>query len=214
MREISRTPAAARFSASRDDGFKAAAAEFSAQLRNHAESAGVVAAFVDFDVGGVAGRGENARRRVVIKVGGKVGGVRIVGAELAFARCEDFLDFAGADHGVNFRDLLADVVAIAFDHAAGDDQFLRAPEFFVFGHFQDRVHGLFLRGLDEAAGVDDEHVGLARARREFVAGARKNAHHHLAIHEVLGASQADESNFRHAERSFGCYGTRNSTIQA
>jgi hypothetical protein len=49
-------------------GFEAAAAEFSAQLRNHAESAWVVAAFVDFDVGGVARRGENARSRVVVKI--------------------------------------------------------------------------------------------------------------------------------------------------
>ena len=35
------------------------------------------------------------------------------------------------------------------------------------------------------------------ARREFVARARENAHHHLAIDEVLRASQADESDFRH-----------------
>ena len=119
------------------------------------------------------------------------------GAQLAFAGCENFFDFAGADDRVHFRDLFADVVAVAFDHASGDDQFLRAAEFFVFGHFQDGVHGFFLRGLDEAAGVDDQHVGFAGAGREFVAGARKNAHHHLAIHEVLRASQADESDFRH-----------------
>ena len=50
--------------------FESAAAEFAAQLRNHAERAGMVAAFVDFDVGGVARRGENARRQVVVEIRG------------------------------------------------------------------------------------------------------------------------------------------------
>ncbi len=46
----------------RYDRFKTAAAELAAILRNHAESAGMVAAFGDLDVGEVAGRGQNARR--------------------------------------------------------------------------------------------------------------------------------------------------------
>ena len=77
---------------------------------------------------------------------------------------------------------------------------LRAAEFFVFGHFENGVHRFLLRRLDEAAGVDDQDVGIVGARREFVAVARENAHHHLAIHEVFGASQADESDFRHGRR--------------
>ena len=128
---------------------------------------------------------------------------RIVGAQLAFAGLQDFFDFAGADHRVHFGNLLADVVAETLDHAARDNQFLRAAEFFVLGHFQDGVHRFFLRRLDEAAGVNDQDVGFARARRKFVTSARENAHHHLAIHEVLRASQADKSDFLHAERSFG-----------
>src|SRR6202034_2109234 len=54
------------------DGFKAAAAEFSAKLRDHAESAGMVAAFVDFYVSSVARRGENARREVMVKISGQL----------------------------------------------------------------------------------------------------------------------------------------------
>ncbi len=117
--------------------------------------------------------------------------------KFAFAGFEDFFDFAGADHGVHFGNLLADFVAVALDHASGDDQFLRAAEFLVLGHFEDGLHGFLLRRRDEAARVDDEHVGVARARRDFVACARENAHHHLAIDEVLRASQAHESDLRH-----------------
>ena len=52
-------------------------------------------------------------------------------------------------------------------------------------------------GFDEAAGVHHEHVGIVGARREFVAAARQNAHHDLAIDEVFRAAQTDESDLRH-----------------
>ena len=81
----------------------------------------------------------------------------------------DVLDIAGADDGVHFGNLLADLVAEALHQASGDDQPLRAAELLVLGHLQDRVHRFLLRGLDEAAGVDDEHVGVAGARRQLVA---------------------------------------------
>ena len=140
--------------------------------------------------------------------------MQVVRAQFAFAGGENIFDFAGADDGVHFGNLLANFVAVALDQASGDDQLLRAAEFLVFGHFEDGVHGFLLRGRDEAAGVDDEDVGFAGARRDFVAGARENAHHHLAIHEVLRASQADESDFRHSVRSFGCCGTHDSSTRA
>ncbi len=54
------------------DRFKTAAAEFSAKLRDHAESAGMIAAFVNLDVSGVARRGENARRQVVVEISGQL----------------------------------------------------------------------------------------------------------------------------------------------
>src|SRR6202167_6209430 len=53
------------------DGLKTPAAEFSAKLRDHAESAGMVAALVNFDVRSMARRSQNARRQVVIKIRGQ-----------------------------------------------------------------------------------------------------------------------------------------------
>ena len=55
-----------------DHGFEAARTKLAAQLGNDAESAGMVAAFGNLDVRHVAGRGENARRGVVVKIVGKV----------------------------------------------------------------------------------------------------------------------------------------------
>ena len=118
---------------------------------------------------------------------------------------ENLLDFARADHGVDFRNLLANLIAVALDHAARDDQLLRAAEFLVLGHFENRLHRFLLRGRDEAARIDDEDVRFVRARRDFVARARENAHHHLAIDEVLRASQAYESDLRHLSASFALH---------
>src|SRR6516225_4184133 len=57
-----------------DDGFKAPAAKGAAQLRDDAERAGVVAAFGDLDVSLMLGRGDDARREVVIKKGRRLRG--------------------------------------------------------------------------------------------------------------------------------------------
>src|SRR6202050_5570629 len=67
------------------DGFETPASEFSAELRDHAESAGMVAAFINFYVGSVARSGENARRQVVIKIRGQLRGFGVAVAQAAFA---------------------------------------------------------------------------------------------------------------------------------
>jgi hypothetical protein len=176
--------------------FKSAAAELSAQLRNDAEGAGVIAAFRDFDVRGVLRSGEDARCQIVIEKRRRRHGHD---AHIPVNGFNDALDFAGADDRVDFGNLLENLVAIAFDQASSNDQFFGRAEFFVFGHFQNGVDGFFLRGFDEAAGVDDQDVGFVGARGQFVAVMRQKAHHHLAIDEVFVAAQTDESDLRHGE---------------
>jgi len=76
MRVISSTPRATSCRASATTDSEAAGAEFAAQVGDDAEGAGVVAAFGDFDVGGGARRGEEARRGFVVEVGGQADGLR------------------------------------------------------------------------------------------------------------------------------------------
>jgi hypothetical protein len=103
----------------------------------------------------------------------------------------------GADDRVHFRHLLQNLRAITFDQAARHDQFFCRAEFLVLRHFKNGVHGLFLRRFNKAARIDDQNFRFIGARRQFVAFVRKDTHHHLAVHEVLGASQADESDLGH-----------------
>jgi hypothetical protein len=98
---------------------------------------------------------------------------------------EDGFEFAGADHGVHFRNAFADFVAIALHQAAGDDEFFGRAGGFVAGHFEDGIDRLLLGCVDEAACVDDEDFGLFGMRGQPRAGVIEQAHHHLGIDEVF-----------------------------
>ncbi len=89
------------------------------------------------------------------------------------AAVEDGFELAGADDGVDLGDVLADLVAVALDEAAGDDELLGAAAvgLLVLDHLEDGVDGLLLGGVDEAAGVDDEDLGVFGVGGELAAGA-------------------------------------------
>ena len=73
---------------------------------------------------------------------------------------ENRFELAGADDGVDFRNVFLDFVAIALDEAAGDDELFGAAVGLVARHFEDGVDRLLLGGVDEGAGVDDEDFGV------------------------------------------------------
>jgi hypothetical protein len=106
---------------------------------------------------------------------------------------ENGFELAGADDGVDFRDVSPDLVAIALDEAPGDDEFFGAAGGFEASHFEDGVDGFLFRGVNEGAGVDDEDFGVFRAGCEACAGAVEEAHHDLGVDEVFGAAERDEA---------------------
>jgi len=111
-------------------------------------------------------------------------------------RCgEDGFELAGADYGVYFGDVLLDFVAVALDEAAGDDDATRfaAVLLLVLDHLEDGVDGLLLGGVDEAAGVDDDDLGVFGARGELGSVVVEETHHDLGVDEVFGAAERDEA---------------------
>src|SRR5260370_17459871 len=82
--------------------FEAAAAEFTTQFRDDAESAGMIAAFRDFDIRGMFGRGQNARRQIVIKKPEWPGRKH---TQLAMHRFQNSLDFASPYYHLPSRHL-------------------------------------------------------------------------------------------------------------
>ena len=110
-------------------------------------------------------------------------------------RVHDLWHFAGSEHRIDFRNLRAQLVAIALGQAAGDDQSLAGAGLLVLGHLEDRVDRLLLGFVDERAGVDDEHVGVGGIAGELMPLFLGEPEHHLGVDEVLGAAERDHSNF-------------------
>src|SRR6202008_1355582 len=99
----------------------------------------------------------------------------------------------------------------------GHNQFFRRAEFLVLGHFKNRVDRFLLRRSDKAAGVDDEDLGFVGVRGKLISVSREDAHHHLAVHKVFGASQTDDSSFWHEKApsvcgTFGYFSTARSSV--
>src|ERR1035441_8813407 len=67
---------------------------------------------------------------------------------------------AGAENGVDLRDVLLNLVAVALHQAAGDDELAGTAVRLVPNHFEDGIDRLLLGGVDERAGVDPDDVGV------------------------------------------------------
>ena len=165
----------------------------------------MVAPLGDLDVGEVARRGEEARRRLVVEVGRQTArhpGVRcdkggiLRGNGDRIDGGDNLVQLARAKHGVDLRKLVEEILAIAFDEAAGDDQPLQPRPLLQLSHLENRLDRLLLRRLDEAAGVDDHHIGLFPLGRQLVAPLLQLTHHHFTVDKILRTAEADEAYFR------------------
>ena len=152
----------------------------------------MIAALGYLDVGGMPRRSEHARGQIMIEIrrGGKLTGHQ------TFAERGDFFELVGADDRIHFRNVLLNISAIPLDQAARDDETLRFAGFLVLGHFEDGIDRFLLSGVDEAAGVDDNDVGLRGLRSQLMATRNELAHHDFAIDEIFWAAETYKSNFQ------------------
>ena len=115
---------------------------------------------------------------------------------------QNAVQFARAEHRVHIRYISANLIAVAFDQAARNDQLLCAASVadLVIRHFQDRVDAFLLGRIDERAGVDDDDVGVLRGWSQLRTGVVQKAHHHLTIHQIFGAAERDKTDARTCRR--------------
>ena len=174
-----------------DDVVERARRIAAADQRDRAVGAAVVAAVGNLDVGGERRRGQHARR---LQKPRAVGGV--AGAMAAFRVGEHFVEPGVVGHAhdaVDFGDLVEQRVRIALREAARDEQPLQAAGLFVLRHFKDGVDGFLLGRLDEAAGVDEDRVGLGRIGDDLHAARAQHPQQVFRIHAILGAAQRDQA---------------------
>lgn len=161
-----------------------AADEVPAQGRDDAEAAAIAAPLRDLQVGVVA-RGElDPLRRHEVEE-------RVVGRRhrLVDGRHHRLVGL-GPGHRQEVGVLLADLLRLRA-HAAGDDH----PAVLRHG-LADRRERLRLGRVEEAAGVDDHHVGAVVPAGQLVTLGAKVGEDPLGIDQRLGAAQRDERDFR------------------
>ena len=178
----------------RDDVLKRPGLISSADQRNRAIGAAVVAAVGDLHIGGVARRGQHAAggEEAVVAIGEH-------GAQVFFRlrhHLGDAVVVLHAQKAVHLRHLRGQIAGIALGQAAGDEQLLQPARLLVLRHLEYGVDGFHLGGLDEAAGVDEDDVGLGGVSHDRVALLRQEAQQVLRIHAVLGTAQRDHSHGR------------------
>lgn len=125
------------------------------------------------------------------------GGVAEYAATLELGN--QLVHLGGAEEEIDLGEMIEELLLVTLDHAPDGHHGLTRPVFLETSRLDQRIDGLFLRGIDEAAGIDDDDL----RRREVADGlgapsdeARKVA---LAIDSVLVAAQSDEAD-SHSEK--------------
>ena len=103
---------------------------------------------------------------------------------------EDIHPAARADHAVESRHFLYQVRAVALRQAARRDHHLPAAA--AVHQLAQHINRLLFGGVDEAAGIDDQHLGLVLVGDADHAVLVKYLRHALGIDRVLGAAEADQ----------------------
>ncbi len=169
-----------------------------ADQRNGAVGAAVAASVGELDIGGIGGGGQHARRaEEAIALAGEQRVRALVGL---LNGGKQLLIGGHAHQQVDLGNFGAQIFTIALHEAARDDQHAAFSALFVFGHIENRVDRFFLCGEYEAAGVDDDDLGLARIGDNGVARLAEHAQHDLAVHAVFRAAQRHQTNGFHVIR--------------
>ena len=165
-----------------------------ADQRNGAEGAAVVAPVANAGIGRVAWGGQHP---VLLKE------IELLLAEGLLLPLQGIFDGIGqalvlvhAHQQVNLGDFLQQALFIALGQAARHHQQAAAPRLLVFGHFQNRVDGFLLGGLDKAAGVHHQHVRLGRVAGKFIPLVSQKAQRGFGVHAVLVAAKGNHANLQ------------------
>ena len=87
---------------------------------------------------------------------------------------------------------------IAFDETARYDKAFEVGGVFQFGHFENRIDGLFFGRLNKAARIDDHEIGARVIGCDRVALGFELRDDLLGVDEGLRAAERDEAHARRA----------------
>ena len=105
----------------------------------------------------------------------------------------DLRELVQSDERIHFGNGALEFRLVPLDQAARHDDSLAPARLFPGTGAQDGIHRLFLGVANEAAGIDEDDIGLFRGWRQGDPLGPEHRHHVLGIHEVLGAPETDEA---------------------
>ncbi len=173
----------ARFGA---DRLGAAATERTAQRRNDAERARMIAAFGDFKVGRRPRRGDESRQKIVLGLGFEIEAHRTAAGLDVGEKLDDAGVGAGADDAVDLGNQALQLLAVALRQASGDDELLAAA--LARGVFENYLGRLGLGRIDERARINDDGIGTGGLGLQSPARLAQLGHHDFSIHKILSAA--------------------------
>ena len=107
----------------------------------------------------------------------------------------DPMNLAGSGPSVHFREFTSELVPVALHQTAHHKNLPKPPFLLSFRDPEDRPDGLLDGGLDESACVDHGDVRLLQISHKSVFLLRKPPQDVLAVHQIFGTSQADDTDF-------------------
>ena len=116
---------------------------------------------------------------------------------------KNLLQLARPDDSINFRNVLANLVAVTLDKTSRHNELTGGPGSLMLRHFEDGIDRFLFGRIDEGAGIDDQDFGVSRIRGHLGARAVQQSHHHLAVNQVFGAAERDKPYLRAARGSCG-----------
>ena len=123
---------------------------------------------------------------------------------LAAERAHNLRHLAGAKQRVDLGNLLPQLIAIPLRQAPRHHEPARRRRLLQLGHLENRVDGLLLRAVDERTGIHDDDIRVGRMRRQLVSRLPGKTEHDLAVDEVLGAAEGNQTDFHRRLQAAGC----------
>jgi hypothetical protein len=111
---------------------------------------------------------------------------------------KEAVDLGAAEEEVHLGEGVGELALVPLHHAADGDDGAALARFLVASRFDNRVDRLLLRRVDEAAGVDEDDVGVGQVggvRRAAVGQLGEVA---LGVDGVLVAAERDEADLHRA----------------
>jgi len=178
-----------------EDAIRRAADRRALDGRDRAEGARAAAAIRDLEIGAGALHRDPAHAALVGAhrhglVGQVVDRLRVFARAQPPHQVDDVHPAARADHAVQPGHLARQIAPVALREASRGDQVLVRR--FVGGQLAQRVEAFLAGGLDEAAGVDDQHLGAAGVVGAAQTRAFQQGGHRVGIDGVFRAAEAEQ----------------------